>query len=343
MSAICFNQENPKKSGSGAYARYELFKAATTWAEFNDLGGTRGDKKNCLDKGFVENQLTENSHTDDAEISETETETETEIKVEVETPVETEIKVEVEQEPPCVSCYPKSAGTYLCEDCNGPGGLALTQFTDGFHMPPGMVLSTLEIEDAIRAAYSNGHDDGYKVALKHANLKADCIKAGITGTGVKTSTDTVIAKLVKAKPVKAKPVNKVAQKKPSQATGKKAAKKPNTICEFTGATINNISSFKFTLKDTEKSKYIISFNSKDGLTTTEYCPAHIVETNDDTADFLVGNATYSNTGTYSNSTKRIPGSFKFKKTDFVEYPVGTRTEFWKGRGVERLETWVGKK
>ena len=151
--------------------------------------------------------------------------------------------------------------------------------------------------------------------------------------------------VAKINPLGPEPDKKVAQKKSpkkSEATGKKAAKKPNTVCEISGAVINNISSFKFTLKDTEKSKYIISFNSKDGLTTTEYCPAHIVETNDDTADFLAENNTYQNTGTYSNSTKRIPGSFKFKKSDFVEYPVGTRAQFW-ADNLHTLETWVGKK
>ena len=148
--------------------------------------------------------------------------------------------------------------------------------------------------------------------------------------------------VAKMKP-EATPVTKVAQEKSpkkSEATGKKASKNPNTKCEITGATINNISSFRFGKIDVVKQNYIISFISKDGLTETEYCPKFIVENNEKTLNFINGNPTYQNKNSYSNSTKRIPGSFSFRPDiDSVSFPVGTRNQFWK-ENKTLIEMWM---
>lgn len=44
---------NPKRPKSASYERYELYKKAKSVAEFYSLGGTRGDFKHDLSKGFV--------------------------------------------------------------------------------------------------------------------------------------------------------------------------------------------------------------------------------------------------------------------------------------------------
>ena len=46
-------QENPKKVGSKSHARYEVYKAANTLAEFVELGGTRADIKYDMERGFL--------------------------------------------------------------------------------------------------------------------------------------------------------------------------------------------------------------------------------------------------------------------------------------------------
>ena len=55
---INYLQENPKKKIikgeiSKSWARYEVYKAATTYDEFIRLGGTNRDLKSDLDKGFI--------------------------------------------------------------------------------------------------------------------------------------------------------------------------------------------------------------------------------------------------------------------------------------------------
>lgn len=51
--AVKFRQANPKVSGSKSFSRYEKYKKAATLAQVLSLGGTRGDIKNDVDKGFV--------------------------------------------------------------------------------------------------------------------------------------------------------------------------------------------------------------------------------------------------------------------------------------------------
>ena len=44
---------NPKQAGSKSYARFDVYKAATSVAEFRALGGTAADLKHDLAKGFI--------------------------------------------------------------------------------------------------------------------------------------------------------------------------------------------------------------------------------------------------------------------------------------------------
>ena len=46
-------QANPKRKGSKAWARYNRYKSARTKREMFDLGGTKGDFKWDLNKGYV--------------------------------------------------------------------------------------------------------------------------------------------------------------------------------------------------------------------------------------------------------------------------------------------------
>ena len=359
MTSICFNQENPKKCGSGAYDRYEIFKSATNWTEFFELGGTKGDKKNSIDKEYcVETELKSDSESDD------ESETESEIfhpidDVETEAESESdddeteaamsqvngefglnlvELSIETFDETPvekpddmCVSCYPKSAGVFLCENCKDvlPVAGEYSQILTEHPVPA--FCSQDDVEDAIQISYDRGYSFGYEQALKdvkanktlfqNAETELKLINASLTKKspmydGLELKCD--LTKLTK----KSKPV---AQKKPSQATGKKAAKK---------------SSFKFSKIDVLKPNYIISFISKDGLSEIEYCPKFIVENNEKTLNFINGNPTYQRQNSYSNSTKKIPGSFCFRADeDSVQFKIGTRNQFWK-ENKSLLKEWM---
>ena len=46
-------QRNPKKAGSKSWRRYEAYKAATSYAQYRQLGGLSGDYTYDLGKGFI--------------------------------------------------------------------------------------------------------------------------------------------------------------------------------------------------------------------------------------------------------------------------------------------------
>ena len=64
---IAIRLDNPKKAGSASYARYECYKAASTYDEFLILGGSKADYKHDLAKGFIhveeESALNQTPHT----------------------------------------------------------------------------------------------------------------------------------------------------------------------------------------------------------------------------------------------------------------------------------------
>lgn len=51
--SVKFRQANPKASGSKSYVRYERYKRASRLEDVLSLGGSRGDIKNDIEKGFV--------------------------------------------------------------------------------------------------------------------------------------------------------------------------------------------------------------------------------------------------------------------------------------------------
>ena len=64
-ASIRFVQNNPKREGSKPYARYELYKAATTRREFLDFGGLPRDFNADFRAGYV--SFHSPSHADEAE------------------------------------------------------------------------------------------------------------------------------------------------------------------------------------------------------------------------------------------------------------------------------------
>ena len=50
---IEFNQDNYKHKDSTAYQRYERYKKATNYEEFNELGGNNGDYYSDFRKGYL--------------------------------------------------------------------------------------------------------------------------------------------------------------------------------------------------------------------------------------------------------------------------------------------------
>ena len=50
---IVVRQDNPKREGTSSRARYETYKAATTFEEYHALGGTTQDLAWDLEHGFV--------------------------------------------------------------------------------------------------------------------------------------------------------------------------------------------------------------------------------------------------------------------------------------------------
>ena len=51
--SIEFNQDNPKHKDSSAYDRYERYKKATNYKEFNELGGFNTDYYSDFRKGIL--------------------------------------------------------------------------------------------------------------------------------------------------------------------------------------------------------------------------------------------------------------------------------------------------
>lgn len=47
-------KDNPKREGSSAHARYELYRKAKTVADFIEAGGTAGDVRYDAKMGFIE-------------------------------------------------------------------------------------------------------------------------------------------------------------------------------------------------------------------------------------------------------------------------------------------------
>ena len=54
--AILFQADNPKRGGSGAYARWALYRTATTVGEARRLGMTPQDLKEALRQGHAQLQ-----------------------------------------------------------------------------------------------------------------------------------------------------------------------------------------------------------------------------------------------------------------------------------------------
>ena len=48
-----YQEENPKKPGSKSYDRYEAYKYTICFQEFLEEGGSLGDFKNDLKKGYI--------------------------------------------------------------------------------------------------------------------------------------------------------------------------------------------------------------------------------------------------------------------------------------------------
>ena len=67
---FAFRQDNPKRKGSASAARYDKYKAANTYEEFLELGGTPADFKHDAGKGFaVEVKVDSDSDYSDNEAS----------------------------------------------------------------------------------------------------------------------------------------------------------------------------------------------------------------------------------------------------------------------------------
>ncbi|MCP4141564.1 MAG: hypothetical protein GY755_15005 [Chloroflexi bacterium] len=53
-TVLKYQESNPKRAGSKAHQRFELYMKAKTVAEFLKLGGLKADLRYDADKGFVE-------------------------------------------------------------------------------------------------------------------------------------------------------------------------------------------------------------------------------------------------------------------------------------------------
>jgi len=53
-TVLKYQESNPKRAGSKAHQRFEIYMKAKTVAEFLKLGGLKADLRYDADKGFVE-------------------------------------------------------------------------------------------------------------------------------------------------------------------------------------------------------------------------------------------------------------------------------------------------
>ena len=117
-----FQEHNPKRKGSKAYEKYDLYKWASCASEFLEEGGTKADLKNDVERGFcvIEPPLSycPEPAEDIAEFSKVPTPVSSDEEEEVwEEDDEILPEPELEQEDQCIECHPDAPGTFKCSLC----------------------------------------------------------------------------------------------------------------------------------------------------------------------------------------------------------------------------------
>jgi len=119
-----FQEENPKRKGSKAFDKYDLYKWATCSSEFIEEGGTKADLKNDIQRGFciLESPASEcpEPAEDIAEFSKVPTPVASDEEFDEEVWAEDDWvcpEPESEQEDKCVECFPDAPGSFKCSLC----------------------------------------------------------------------------------------------------------------------------------------------------------------------------------------------------------------------------------